>query len=70
VLPKNTNKYKEKLKTMQEIERLTTLIGELISIEINEVYKVEYAKENKKLTDFTIIMQNGKHYLLSIKENT
>jgi len=53
---------------MSEVEKLTTEIGELVSMEIDEVEKVEYTKENDKLVAFIIFMKSGKKYLLAISE--
>ncbi|MCL2375744.1 MAG: hypothetical protein FWC82_04395 [Firmicutes bacterium] len=53
---------------MNEIEILTTHIGELVAVEINDVQAVEYVKDNGELVAFIIVMQNGKRYLLAVSE--
>lgn len=50
---------------MTKVEKLTIEIGELVSLKIDEVRKVEYLK-NKK-SSLVIIMKNGKRYLLKIE---
>lgn len=55
---------------MLEIEKLTTKIGELVSMEIEDAEKVEYTKDNDKLVAFTIFMKSGKQYLLAVSETT
>jgi len=51
---------------MSETEKLIIQIGELISTEVDEVDKVEYARG--KETAFTIVMKNGKRYALQIRQ--
>jgi len=53
---------------MSEAEKITTLIGEFVSTEIEDVKEVKYTKEKEKLTAFTIIMKSGKQYILAISE--
>jgi len=53
---------------MSDIEILSTRIGELVSCEIDEVAEVEYARD--KEAAFTIIMQDGKRYVVEIKALT
>jgi len=51
-----------------EIEVLTTIIGEFVATVIDEVDRVEYAKDNDKMTAFTILMNSGNRYSLAVKE--
>ena len=50
---------------MLEIKKLITAIGEFVSVEIDEVDKIEYIKEREA---FTIFMNSKKQYILEIKE--
>ena len=47
-------------------EKLATLIGELVSTEIDEVNRVEYVKD-KELTAFAVVMENGKQFIVEVK---
>ena len=53
---------------MSETEILTTQIGELVLTEIEEVERVEYAKDNGELSAFTIVMKSGKRFILAVSE--
>ena len=49
------------------IEKLTTTIGELVSIEIDDVSKIDYVKDkNNELTRFVITMENGKKFIVEV----
>ena len=60
---KNKGGAKEKMK---DIERLMTIIGELLLTEVDEIDKVEYFKDC--LTSFIIVLQSGDKYLLNLTE--
>ena len=55
---------------MSEVEILTTQIGEFVSVEMDDVERVDYTSESGGLTAFTIVMKNGRRYVLAIKETT
>ena len=61
----NDKSKKGGTKEVTEIEILMTTIGELVYTEMDEVDKIEYAKD--KLSAFTIVMLNGKRYMLELK---
>lgn len=51
------------------ISEITTLIGEFVYTEIDDVNSVEYTKdENGEPTAFTIKMESGKQYTVEIQE--
>jgi len=49
-------------------EMLLTQIGEFVSSEVDDVNKIDYKKENGELTAFTITMESGKKFMLTIGE--
>lgn|GEM_PF-6684430 len=51
---------------MDEIKMLVTKIGELVSIDIDEIDRIVYDKDN--LSIFIIKLQNKKQYKLTIKK--
>jgi len=53
---------------MSDIEILMTTVGELVACDIEEVDRVEYAKDKKPT--FIIFMMSGKRYLLELKAMT
>jgi len=53
---------------MSQLEKLTTQIGEFVSVEIEGVDKIEYTKDNGELTAFTIVMKDKKRFILAISE--
>ena len=54
---------------MEEIEILTTQIGEFVFTEIDNVERIEYEEGAGKLTAFTINMEKGTSYTLIIRKN-
>jgi len=59
-------KLKGGTKEMDEIKMLVTKIGELVSIDIDEIDRIVYDKDN--LSIFIIKLQNKKQYKLTIKK--
>jgi len=53
---------------MQEIEILTTHLGELVATEIDDVKEVEYIKNDIALVAFFITMHSGKSYLVAVSD--
>jgi len=53
---------------MQEIEKLTTHIGELVATEIDGVEEIKYIKNDIALVAFTITLKNGKSYLVAVSD--
>jgi hypothetical protein len=51
---------------VNEVEAITTQLGELALTEMDEVERVDYTKE-KELNAFTIVMTSGKRYAVDIK---
>ena len=51
---------------MTDLETLAIKIGELVSMEIDDVENITYDKDN--IAAFTVLMKNNKSYSLSISE--
>jgi hypothetical protein len=51
------------------VSELTTLIGEFVYTEVDDVHSVEYINaENREPTAFTVKMENGKQFSVELKE--
>ncbi len=51
----------------EELENITTAIGELVSTEVDEVENLQYTNENIGSTAFVITMTSGKRYYVQMR---